>query len=160
MTLDLSGRVAVVTGASRGIGYFIAKELAAAGAHVIAVARTVGGLEELDDQIKAAGGQATLVLEGSGIMPNEASSLMSDSVRAVWLTMSDEVGARRIRDISDYGRADADGRLLIDRFIERNRRLDAYLRMEASRLSLPLIVVDELGPEQVADACLTEAPLR
>jgi NAD(P)-dependent dehydrogenase (short-subunit alcohol dehydrogenase family) len=61
MTLDLSGRVAVVTGASRGIGYFIAKELAAAGAHVIAVARTVGGLEELDDQIKAAGGQATLV---------------------------------------------------------------------------------------------------
>ncbi|MER9240845.1 SDR family NAD(P)-dependent oxidoreductase [Mesorhizobium sp. M0074] len=59
--LDLSGRVAVVTGASRGIGYFIARELAAAGAHVIAVARTVGGLEELDDQIKAGGGQATLV---------------------------------------------------------------------------------------------------
>ncbi|CDX21852.1 putative oxidoreductase [Mesorhizobium plurifarium] len=62
MTLDLSGRVAVVTGASRGIGYFIARELAAAGAHVIAVARTVGGLEELDDEIKADGrGQATLV---------------------------------------------------------------------------------------------------
>jgi NAD(P)-dependent dehydrogenase (short-subunit alcohol dehydrogenase family) len=62
MTLDLSGRVAVVTGASRGIGYFIARELAADGAHVIAVARTVGGLEELDDQIKADGrGQATLV---------------------------------------------------------------------------------------------------
>lgn len=62
MTLDLSGRVAVVTGASRGIGYFIARELAAAGAHVIAVARTVGGLEELDDEIKAGGrGQATLV---------------------------------------------------------------------------------------------------
>ncbi|MBZ9767219.1 SDR family NAD(P)-dependent oxidoreductase [Mesorhizobium sp. CA6] len=62
MTLDLTGRVAVVTGASRGIGYFIARELAAAGAHVIAVARTVGGLEELDDQIKADGrGQATLV---------------------------------------------------------------------------------------------------
>ncbi|EHH10134.1 short-chain dehydrogenase/reductase SDR, partial [Mesorhizobium amorphae CCNWGS0123] len=53
MSLDLSGRTAVVTGASRGIGYFIAKELAAAGAHVIAVARTVGGLEELDDEIKA-----------------------------------------------------------------------------------------------------------
>ena len=59
--LDLSGRVAVVTGASRGIGYFIAKELAAAGAHVVAVARTVGGLEELDDEIRAAGGQTTLV---------------------------------------------------------------------------------------------------
>ncbi|MEO9340539.1 SDR family NAD(P)-dependent oxidoreductase [Mesorhizobium sp. SB112] len=60
-SLDLTNRVALVTGASRGIGYFIAKELAAAGAHVIAVAKTVGGLEELDDEIKAAGGEATLV---------------------------------------------------------------------------------------------------
>lgn len=60
-TLDLSGRVALVTGASRGIGYFIARELAQAGAHVVAVARTVGGLEELDDEIRSAGGQATLV---------------------------------------------------------------------------------------------------
>ena len=57
----LSGRIAVVTGASRGIGYHAAKGLAAAGAHVVAVARTVGGLEELDDEIKAAGGSATLV---------------------------------------------------------------------------------------------------
>ncbi len=60
--LDLSGRVALVTGASRGIGYFLAKELAAAGAHVIAVARTVGGLEELDDEIKATGGKAIGVM--------------------------------------------------------------------------------------------------
>jgi NAD(P)-dependent dehydrogenase (short-subunit alcohol dehydrogenase family) len=58
---DLSGRIALVTGASRGIGYQLAKQMAAAGAHVIAVARTVGGLEELDDEINTAGGQATLV---------------------------------------------------------------------------------------------------
>jgi len=58
---DLTGRIALVTGASRGIGYFAAKHLAAAGAHVVAVARTVGGLEELDDEVRAAGGQATLV---------------------------------------------------------------------------------------------------
>ncbi|MFN4125525.1 SDR family NAD(P)-dependent oxidoreductase [Pannonibacter indicus] len=57
----LDGRIAVVTGASRGIGYFIARGLGRLGAHVIAVARTVGGLEELDDEIKAAGGQTTLV---------------------------------------------------------------------------------------------------
>ena len=57
----LEGRIAVVTGASRGIGYHAAKGFAAAGAHVVAVARTVGGLEELDDEIKAAGGSATLV---------------------------------------------------------------------------------------------------
>jgi len=60
-TPDLTGRIALVTGASRGIGYHLAKQLAVAGAHVIAVARTVGGLEELDDEIKAAGGSATLV---------------------------------------------------------------------------------------------------
>ena len=57
----LADRVAVVTGASRGIGYHAALALAAAGAHVVAVARTVGGLEELDDAIRLDGGAATLV---------------------------------------------------------------------------------------------------
>lgn len=57
----LKGRIALVTGASRGIGRETAKAFAKAGAHVIALARTVGGLEELDDEIKAAGGTATLV---------------------------------------------------------------------------------------------------
>jgi NAD(P)-dependent dehydrogenase (short-subunit alcohol dehydrogenase family) len=57
----LDGKLALVTGASRGIGYYLAKELAGRGAHVIAVARTVGGLEELDDEITNAGGSATLV---------------------------------------------------------------------------------------------------
>ena len=61
MSKPLESRVAVVTGASRGIGYSVARELAAHGAHVIALARTVGGLEELDDEIRAAGGSATLV---------------------------------------------------------------------------------------------------
>jgi NAD(P)-dependent dehydrogenase (short-subunit alcohol dehydrogenase family) len=64
MTADskpLAGRIALVTGASRGIGAALALELAHAGAHVVAAARTVGGLEELDDRIKAAGGSATLV---------------------------------------------------------------------------------------------------
>jgi len=60
--LPLSNRVALVVGASRGIGYESALALAKAGAHVIATARTQGGLEELDDAIFAATGQhATLV---------------------------------------------------------------------------------------------------
>ncbi len=61
MAKSLAGRIALVTGASRGIGRAIALRLAQEGAHVIATARTVGGLEELDDDIQAAGGSATLV---------------------------------------------------------------------------------------------------
>jgi NAD(P)-dependent dehydrogenase (short-subunit alcohol dehydrogenase family) len=61
MSKPLSDRIALVTGASRGIGAALALQLATAGAHVVAVARTVGGLEELDDKIKAANGTATLV---------------------------------------------------------------------------------------------------
>ena len=61
MTKPLASRIALVTGASRGIGYAAARALAKAGAHVIAVARTQGGLEELDDEIRKDGGSATLV---------------------------------------------------------------------------------------------------
>jgi NAD(P)-dependent dehydrogenase (short-subunit alcohol dehydrogenase family) len=57
----LDGRIAVVTGASRGIGRAVALRYAAEGAHVIALARTVGALEELDDEIGKIGGSATLV---------------------------------------------------------------------------------------------------
>ena len=57
----LADRIAVVTGASRGIGRAAALALAGAGAHVIALARTQGALEELDDEIRGAGGAATLV---------------------------------------------------------------------------------------------------
>ncbi len=55
------GRIALVTGASRGIGRAAAVALGGAGYHVICLARTVGGLEETDDAVKAAGGSATLV---------------------------------------------------------------------------------------------------
>ena len=57
----LHGRISVVTGASRGLGAAIAKRFAGEGSHVVLVARTVGGLEEVDDAIRAAGGAATLV---------------------------------------------------------------------------------------------------
>ncbi|MCC8939182.1 SDR family NAD(P)-dependent oxidoreductase [Bradyrhizobium sp. Arg68] len=61
MTKPLASHIALVTGASRGIGYATSVALAKAGAHVVAVARTQGGLEELDDEIRKHGGSATLV---------------------------------------------------------------------------------------------------
>jgi len=61
MPQSLAGRIALITGASRGIGHAAGIALARAGAHVVAVARTVGGLEELDDAVRTAGSAATLV---------------------------------------------------------------------------------------------------
>jgi NAD(P)-dependent dehydrogenase (short-subunit alcohol dehydrogenase family) len=59
-TLPLSGKLALVTGASRGIGAETAAALGAAGAHVILTARTVGALEEVEERIHSAGGNATI----------------------------------------------------------------------------------------------------
>ncbi|MFC4270813.1 SDR family NAD(P)-dependent oxidoreductase [Sneathiella chungangensis] len=61
MSLKLKDKVALITGASSGIGAAVAKKFASEGAHVILVARSVGGLEEVDDEIQNAGGSATLV---------------------------------------------------------------------------------------------------
>ncbi|WP_429136330.1 SDR family NAD(P)-dependent oxidoreductase [Bartonella heixiaziensis] len=58
---NLFGRVALVTGASRGIGYHLALELAARGAHIIALARTMSGLIELEKKIQEKGASATLI---------------------------------------------------------------------------------------------------
>src|SRR3546814_1192178 len=60
MTEELAGQVALVTGASRGIGEAIAYSLASRGAHVVITARTAGGLEELEDRIHGCGGSATI----------------------------------------------------------------------------------------------------
>ena len=60
-SVDLSGKVILVTGASRGIGYAVALAAARAGADMIITGRTTGALEELDDAIKASGNRATIV---------------------------------------------------------------------------------------------------
>jgi NAD(P)-dependent dehydrogenase (short-subunit alcohol dehydrogenase family) len=57
----LAGRLALITGASRGIGRAVALAMVSEGAHVVLLARTTGALEEVDDEIRAIGGTATLV---------------------------------------------------------------------------------------------------
>ncbi|WP_126976002.1 SDR family NAD(P)-dependent oxidoreductase [Frigidibacter oleivorans] len=75
-------RLALVTGASRGLGAALAEALAGRGYHVLAVARTTGGLEELDDRIQAAGGAATLA--PMDVTDPEAMTHLATSIAARW----------------------------------------------------------------------------
>ncbi|MFO1176734.1 MAG: SDR family NAD(P)-dependent oxidoreductase [Paracoccaceae bacterium] len=74
--------LALVTGASRGLGFAIAAGLGAAGWHVLAVARTTGGLEELDDRIQKVGGSATLA--PMDVTDEKAMEHLAASVAARW----------------------------------------------------------------------------
>jgi NAD(P)-dependent dehydrogenase (short-subunit alcohol dehydrogenase family) len=79
---ELSGRIALVTGASRGIGAATAKALAGAGAHVILTARTSAGLEEVEEAIHQAGGTATI----APIDLNDGASIrkLSEAIAGRW----------------------------------------------------------------------------
>jgi NAD(P)-dependent dehydrogenase (short-subunit alcohol dehydrogenase family) len=78
----LTDRLALVTGASRGIGAATAEALAKAGAHVILTARTEGGLTEVEDRIHAAGGTATIA--PLDLMDGEAIGRLADAVGGRW----------------------------------------------------------------------------
>lgn len=77
----MSEKIALITGASRGLGAALAEALAASH-HIVAVARTTGALEELDDRIKAAGGQATLA--PMDITKPEAMAQLCRSIHDRW----------------------------------------------------------------------------
>ena len=103
--LPLAGRIALVTGASRGIGYEAALALAKAGAHVVAAARTQGGLEELDDAIFAATGQhATLVpfdLVDGGAIDRLGGAIFDRFKRLdVWVHTAATMGAAGLTPVS------------------------------------------------------------
>jgi NAD(P)-dependent dehydrogenase (short-subunit alcohol dehydrogenase family) len=90
MAESLEGRVVLVTGASRGIGRAAALELAREGAHVIALARTQGALEELDDEIRALGGAATLA--PCDITDFEALDRLGGSIFTRWKRLDALIG--------------------------------------------------------------------
>lgn len=79
---EVTQKLALVTGASRGLGAALAEGLASRGFHVLAVARTVGGLEELDDRIRAAGGSATLA--PMDVTEAPAMQQMAEAIAARW----------------------------------------------------------------------------
>ncbi len=81
----LSGRTALVTGASRGIGAATAKALAAAGAHVILVARKVKALEAVEDEIHAGGGSSTIA--PLDLMEPDAVTRLAGAIAGRWLTI-------------------------------------------------------------------------
>lgn len=75
-------KVALITGASRGLGSALAEDLARRGWHILAVARTTGGLEELDDRIRKAGGSATLA--PMDVTKPDAMIQMAKAVQGRW----------------------------------------------------------------------------
>ena len=82
----IAPRIALVTGASRGFGAAIAEQLALRGWHVVAVARTVGGLEELDDRVKSAGlpGAGSVTLAPMDVTNDDAMRHLCRSVHDRW----------------------------------------------------------------------------
>lgn len=82
----MTERIALVTGASRGLGSAIAEQLALRGWHVVAVARTVGGLEELDDRVKQAGlpGAGALTLAPMDVTNDDAMRHLCRSIHDRW----------------------------------------------------------------------------
>ena len=78
MTKRLEGRLALITGASRGLGAAVAKRFAAEGAHVILTARTVGGLEEIDDEIRKAGLYDEIWQAFAALLPVRTVGVMGD----------------------------------------------------------------------------------
>lgn len=85
MTKPLSGKTALVTGASRGIGAATAEALGTAGAHVILVARTAGGLEEVEERIHKAGGSATIA--PVDLAENDSIARLAEAIAGRWSSL-------------------------------------------------------------------------
>jgi len=82
MDKPLSGKLALVTGASRGIGAATAETLGAAGAHVILTARTAGGLEEVEERIHVTGGSATIA--PLDLTENDSIARLAEAIGSRW----------------------------------------------------------------------------
>ncbi|MDG3443958.1 SDR family NAD(P)-dependent oxidoreductase [Nitrospirillum amazonense] len=149
----LKGRVAVVTGASRGLGAAVAKGLAAEGAHVVLIARTVGGLEEVDDAIRAAGGTATLIPQDMAADPAQLDVLgpaLLDRFKRVDILVANAgmlgaIGPMAHADVKQWDKVLA---LTLTANMRLIRTLDPLLR--GSDAGRAVFITDRYGHEPVA----------
>ncbi|MEO1470966.1 MAG: SDR family NAD(P)-dependent oxidoreductase [Pseudomonadota bacterium] len=146
--IDLSDHVVLVTGASRGFGHASARALAARGAHVIAVARTVGGLEALDDAIKAAGGTTPVLVpldltDDGGVMRMGAALYERFGRVDLWLhTAAHAPFLSRVVQATEKD-LDATLALNIRAFQRLVRATDPLLRLAPGRRGLALIATED-----------------
>lgn len=166
--MTFSGKTVLVTGASRGFGFAAARAFGEAGAHVIAVARTVGGLEELDDAIQATGGTATLV--PLDIQDNDGLARMGAALHErfggldIWLHTACHAPPLSSMDHADAKDLDKTVAINIRAFQRLIRVVDPLLRLREHALAL--IAADDrtgqkffgaYGASKAAQSAMTRA---
>lgn len=96
-----------------------------------------------------------LVLEGSALWPDTVAALRPASTGAIWLTVADDVIERRMRAASRYEEADAERRLLIDKFLARTLRFNRAMMERVRALDLAYLeVLEDMSLEEIGDLCL------
>lgn len=100
----------------------------------------------------------SLVLEGSALWPADVAGLDLPQVAGVWLTADPDLIRRRILAESGHATADAQGRRMIESFLQRAVDFDALVRADAERLGLPVVVVGA-DVDRLADECLARLNL-
>ncbi len=139
---------ALVTGASRGLGFAIARALAAKGHHVMAVARTIGGLEELDDAIKQEGGAATLA--PMDITNDAAMQQLCRSIHDRWgglaLWIHTAIRADSLGPAAYLSQKDFDASLAVN--VQATRRLIGYVLPLLGAAGTAVFFDDPRGGEQ------------
>jgi len=132
----LSGRLALITGASRGLGAALAERFAKEGARLILIARTAGGLEEVDDRVRAAGGEATLVPQDltKGEAIDELGPVLLERFGRLDILIGNAAELRALSPIAHVSPSDLESTLNTNAIVNHRliRSLDPLLRASPS----------------------------
>ena len=132
----LDGRLALITGASRGLGAALAERFAEEGARLILIARTSGGLEEVDDRVRAAGGEATLVPQDltKGEAIDELGRVLAERFGRLDILVSNAAELRSLSPIAHVDPGELEKTIATNALISHRliRSLDPLLRASPS----------------------------